>query len=94
MWLAPAAMFLESAADSFKSADPNMLGSEVKELNSFGAQRAQQICASDLMVAALRQSQVSADLAFGYLLGLQTARMILMGSPQLAINGIKPDSLL
>jgi hypothetical protein len=94
MWVAPAAMFLETAADSLKYADPSMLASEVKELNSFGSSRAAQICQSDVMATALRQSTVSADLTLGYLLGLQTARMILMGSPQLAIKGIKADSLL
>jgi hypothetical protein len=34
------------------------------------------------------------EFAQGYLLGLQVARTILMGSPQLAMKGIKPDSLL
>ena len=94
MWLAPAAMFIESAADGITSADPKMLAAEVNELGSFGVVRAQKIAATDEMVAALRQSTLSADLTLGYLLGLQVARTILMGSPQLAMKGIKPDSLL
>jgi hypothetical protein len=96
MWTAPAAMFIESAADGWSKADPNMLTAEVKELNSFGSQRAQQMIASssEEIVAALRLSNVSADFTGGYLLGLQVARTILMANPQLAIKGIKPDSLL
>jgi hypothetical protein len=96
MWLAPAAQFIESAADGWSAVDPNMLTSEVKELNSFGPQRVQKMLAStpEPIVAALRQSTMSADLTLGYLLGLQVARTILAGSPQLAIARIKPGSLL
>jgi hypothetical protein len=84
MWVAPAAMFIEGAADSLKSADPRMLSAQTKELQSFGPGRAQALGATD----------VSNDFQLGYQLGLQTARQILLGSPQLAMKGINPDSLL
>jgi hypothetical protein len=76
MWLAPAAMFIESAADSLKTADPMMLQAQTKELETFGY-------TSDWE-----------SLVDGYNLGLQTARMILAGSPQLILKGIKPESIL
>jgi hypothetical protein len=96
MWLAPAAMLIELAADGWSKADPKMLTSEIQELNSFGSVRAQKMAATspDATVEALRLSNVSADFTLGYLLGLQVARTVLAGSPQLAIQGIKPDSLL
>ena len=80
----PAVMFIESAADSLKSADPKMLESQAAELQSFGPGRAQKLGATTL----------SEDFQIGYTLGLQTARMMLAGNPQLAMKGIEPDSLL
>jgi hypothetical protein len=96
MWVAPAAMFIESAADGLKSADPKMLAAEIGELNSFGSHRAQQMLPgmSMEMVEVFRTSQLSADFTLGYVFGLQVARTMLRGSPQLAMKDIKPDSLL
>jgi len=102
MWLAPAAQFIESAADGLKSANPDMLAAEVKELGSFGSTRIQSASdalwplVGDQISSAFEGMQHDPDTSFamGYLLGLQVARTILAGSPQLAIAGIKPDYLL
>jgi hypothetical protein len=83
-WLSPAVMFIESAIDSLKSADSQMLASQAKELNSLGDARAQMVGASG----------ITPDFQAGYKLGLQTARMALRGSPVLVIKGIKPEDLL
>ena len=85
--LAPAVMFIESAIDTMKSPDymPEWLQeSQLKELNSLGAARAQKVGASGL----------TDDFRAGYELGLATARTILGGSPLLAVKGIKPSDLL
>ena len=83
-WLAPAAPFIEGAIDSLKDADPRMIESQTKELESLGDERARKLGASGL----------SDDFHVGYRLGLQTARMILAESQELELKGIKPDSLL
>jgi hypothetical protein len=83
-WLSPAVMFIESAIDSLKSADSQMLASQAKELNSLGDARAQQVGASG----------ITPDLLAGYQIGLQTARMVLCGSPLLVLKGVKPEDLL
>lgn len=102
MWIAPPAMFIESAADGIKSADPDMLKAEIKELASFGAVRIQAVSEAlwpivgdsiDNSFTGLQHDNDS-DFAQGYLLGLQVARTMLLGNVQLAIKGIKPDSLL
>jgi hypothetical protein len=102
MWLAPAVMFIESAADSLTKADPNMLTAELKEMASFGNARIQRTLDALWPLVGDGESNAFSGLdhdtavifAKGYLLGLQTARTVLMGSTQLAINNIKPDSLL
>ena len=102
MWTAPAVMFIESAADGIKSADPKMLAAEVEELGSFGSVRIQAVLdefwplVGDQADSAFSGMEHDSDVIFaqGYLFGLQVARTVLMGSPQLAIKGIKPDSLL
>jgi|ERR1700722_3153368 len=102
MWTAPAAMFIESAADGLKSTDPNMLASELKEIASFGNVRIQQVLTDLWPLVGDGDSDSFGGLdhdtavlfAKGYLLGLQVARTVLMGNPQLAMKGIKPDSLL
>jgi hypothetical protein len=104
MWLAPAAMFIESAADGLTSTDPKMLAAEIKEMSSFGTKRIQDVfgliyslVGSDLNQAFDQCDPAAKDaitFAQGYLLGLQVARTILAGSPQLAMAHIKPDYLL
>jgi len=102
MWTAPAVMFIELAADGLSKADPRMFTAEVNELGSFGSTRIQTVSAAlwplvgDQISNAFEGIQHDPDTSFamGYLLGLQVARTILMGNPQLAIKGIKPDSLL
>jgi len=102
MWIAPAAMFIESAADGLSKADPKMLAAELKEMASFGNARIQQALTDLWPLVGDGDSSAFSGLdhdtavlfAKGYLLGLQVARAILAGSPQLAIAKIKPDSLL
>jgi hypothetical protein len=84
MWLAPSVMFIEMAQDSLHNADPRMLASQEAELKSFGDVRAQEIGAKG----------ISSDLRIGYMLGLQTARMILASSPALILKGVKPEDVL
>ncbi len=83
-WTSPGVMFIESAIDSLKNADPAMLVSQAKELHSLGDVRAQETGASG----------ITNDFQAGYKLGLETARMILRGSPVLVLKGIKPEDLL
>lgn len=78
----PSVMFMEMAVDSFK--DKVLEEDELKELQSFGDARAQQLGASGL----------STDFQKGYLLGLNTARVVLVGSVALAKAGIKWSDLL
>jgi hypothetical protein len=85
--LAPAVMFIESAIDWMKKLDymPDWLKeSQQKELNSLGPARAQLAGASGM----------TEDFSAGYALGLATARMILAGSPLLAMKKINPKDLL
>jgi hypothetical protein len=100
MWIAPAAMFIESAADGLSKADPKMLAAEVTEMTSFGSLRMVSAfgAVEPLLQGVADQCDPNQSLAIfmaaGYLLGLQVARTILAGNPQLAMKGIKPDSLL
>lgn len=80
----PATMVIESAADSLATLSDFVRIDQLKELASFGAVRAQKIGASGL----------SDDFKFGYELGLQVARTVLVTNPALAMAGIKPGDLL
>jgi hypothetical protein len=80
----PAAMFIESAADSLKTVSKWLRESQLKELQSFGDTRAQ----------ALGATGVTPDFQKGYELGLQTARTIIAGSPAIMLKGIKPEDVL
>lgn len=82
--LAPSAMFIESAADSLPSVPDFIRVSQLKELSSFGAERAKRLGASGL----------SDDFVLGYQLGLATARAILATSGALAVKGVDPRQLL
>lgn len=80
----PAAMFIESAADSLKTLTDFVRKDQQKELSSFGDVRAQAIGASGL----------SDDFRKGYELGLQTARTVVAGSAALIIKGVDPKEVL
>lgn len=82
--IAPAVMWIESAADSLKSAPDFIRDSQMKELTSFGDARAKQIGASG----------VSDDFKKGYELGLQTARTVLATSATLIMKGVNPLEVL
>lgn len=82
--LAPAAMFIESAADSLPSVSDFIRTSQLKELTSFGSARATQLGADGL----------SHDFVIGYQLGLQTARAVLAQSGTLVMKGVDPRDLL
>lgn len=102
MWVSPAAMMIESAADGIKSADPKMLASEIKELGSFGSVRIATVLnnlwplVGDSIDNAFSGTEHDSDAIFaqGYLLGLQVARTMLAGSAALAIKGIDPTEVL
>ena len=93
-------MFIESAADGLSKADPKMLAAEITEIISFGSERLVSAfgAVEPLLQGVADQCDPNQSLAIfmaaGYLLGLQTARAILMDNPQLAVKGIKSDSLL
>ena len=80
----PAAMFIESAADGLKDLAPFARRDQLRELASFGNVRAHNIGATGL----------SNDFEIGYLLGLQTARVILSMNGLLAMKGIDSRDLL
>jgi hypothetical protein len=80
----PEAMLIESAADALKDVPEFIRTDQLKELRSFGAERAQ----------ALGASGISADFQKGYELGLQTARAVLRGSVALNLKGIDPRDVL
>lgn len=80
----PAVMFIESAAETLKDVPDWLRKSQLKELESFGDERAQRLGATG----------VSADFQKGYELGLQTARTIIAGSPTVRLKGISPDDVL
>lgn len=84
---APAAMFIEAAADQLKKYDitPNWIKqAQRKELTAFGSARAQELKATGL----------TEDFVIGYELGLETARVILIMNPQLQQSGIDPKDIL
>lgn len=82
--LSPAVMFIEQAIGNLKDIPEFIAKSQAKELNSLGDKRAEKAGASGL----------TDDFLAGYVLGLQTARVILAGSPLLALAHIKPDDVL
>lgn len=83
-WQSPAAMFIEAAATSFHQADLIMLDSQQKELTAFGDERVRELGVKGL----------NNDFRMGYALGLQTARMIMAGSPALRLKGVNPGEVL
>lgn len=82
--LSPAVMFIESAIDDLKNVPEFIAQSQIKELNSLGPARAKEAGASDL----------NNDFRAGYALGLQVARIILAGSPLLALANVKAKNVL
>jgi len=79
----PAAMNIYSAMDALKKRDPKIVDDELKELVSSNAENSM-------------DSQTGREATFraGYLLGLETARCILMGMPAIYQAGLKPEDLL
>jgi len=82
--LSPAVMFIESAIDDLENVPQNIADSQKRELYSLGDARAQKAGASG----------VTTDFTAGYVLGLQTARIILADSAVLATNGVDPKDVL
>ena len=77
--VSPAVMFIETAADSLKDRQPWLVASQLSELQSFGDERAEEIGATGL----------TDDFKKGYELGLQTARVLLMGMPAAVLNKVE-----
>lgn len=62
----PAVMFIEIAMDTLKSQDADNIAAEIKEFNSLGTGRKNEVIA-----------QFVDPMSAGYLLGLETARALL-----------------
>ena len=82
--IVPAAMDIESAADSLKNLPHWIHDDQLKELAAFGDARAKELGASG----------VSDDFKIGYLLALQTARVMIASSAELATKGADPNKVL
>jgi hypothetical protein len=79
----PAVAFIETAIDGMNAADPPTLlafDAELKEFRALGDAR------RDALAAAL-PTDLSA-IEGGYLLGLETARVLLSGLPAAVVNGV------
>ncbi len=76
----PSVMFIEMAMDSLKNQNENVLASEIRQFNSLGPERKQQIIDSVVKV------NDNSLMAVGYILGLETARVMLKLMPS-AVKG-------
>ena len=86
--LAPNAEQIETAAEQLKRLRLEANGillSQYKELKAFGPTRANEIGALE---------GLSSDLALGYELGLQVARVVISQSIAISQAGIKPEEVL
>ncbi len=72
MKVIPAVMFIEMALDMLKAENPATTAMILKEFNCMGAARLGQLI-------ELPSDGSTAQIAAGYLLGLQTARVLLSG---------------
>lgn len=89
----PAVMFIESAAEALPKRqviDNWIFASQVKELDSFGPGRLEDLRAKVL----LDPSDMPNDFRLGYLLGIETARTLLRMNVGLMKAGVKPEDLL
>jgi hypothetical protein len=82
---APAVMFIEMAISKLKNQEPSLLECEAKEFNSLGPRRLSEIPRRPQQSA--RSSEQEAMLA-GYLLGLETARVLLSMWPEAVKAGV------
>lgn len=74
----PSVMFIEMAIDSLKILHPEIIDDEVKEFNVLGPVR---------KVNLINGLNLS-DITVGYLLGLETARMLLATMPKAVENDV------
>lgn len=74
----PSVMFLEMAKDTLKAIPPEKIELLKKALTSFGDTRAQEMGASG----------ISQDLIVGYLLGLTTMRVVVLGTPAANLQNV------
>lgn len=81
---APNADQIEIAADQLKTVDRGMMNSQIKELREFG----------DVRASAVGAHGCSPDFVLGYVLALQTARVVLAQSVALAMAKVPPETLL
>lgn len=79
----PSVMYIEMAKDTLKSEDPALLADELKEFNCLGPMRKKQI-----MESLAETFPGVSDMAAGYLLGVETARILLRMMPQAAQAGV------
>lgn len=82
----PAAMNIEAAVDSMATVAAEMKADQTKELvAAMGAQTTKKLGV---------RFPPSGTFITGYQLGLQTARMLLAGSVELATKGVNPEDVL
>jgi len=97
----PNAGMIEAAADTLSQSPGRypipsamVLAEELRELKEFGDDRAQQLSLVDPeTLSKVNATGLSVDFRLGYLLGLQTARMILADSGALAMKGVDPNDV-
>ena len=81
---APNAETIEEAAGQLPTLPEWFRQAQRQEVSSFGDERAKGIGASG----------VTNDFWTGYELGLQTARLVIAGSPAILMAGVKPSDVL
>jgi|FreactTroBogLake_1042271.scaffolds.fasta_scaffold02908_1 hypothetical protein len=80
----PAAMFIESAVDSVKAITDFQRRAQLSELHEVG----------DQALKGMGASGINDDVAAGYLLGLQTARVMIMTNAKIQLAGLVPGDIL
>ena len=87
----PAVMFIEMAMDTLKSRDFSLLNPEAKEFMSMGDARLSSVRDSLLKVLdrdIMTKTHMSVDMLCGYLLGIETMRMLLATNPKAVQAGV------
>jgi hypothetical protein len=69
----PAVMFIEAALDSLKDRAPSIVAAELKEFGALGNR-----------LDSVEVPEGCSDVAKGYLIGIETARVLLAGMPAAA----------
>jgi len=81
-------MFLEMAMDTLKSREADIIQAETKAFNSLGPMRMNQILQSLNMTSTVGSDPLHPEMMAGYLLGLETARVLLSMMPAAVQAGV------